>query len=85
MPLLANKAIKTFKVNKKNIEKSLSMNPILVTALNREIGYEKAANIAKKAYKEQRSIIDVAHEETGLSIKKLKMLLNPAKLTKGGL
>ena len=85
MPLLANKAIKTFKVNKKNIEKSLSMNPILVTALNREIGYEKAANIAKKAYKEQRSIIDVAHEETGLPIKKLKRLLNPAKLTKGGL
>ena len=85
MPLLGNKAIKTFKVNKKNIEKSLSMNPILVTALNREIGYEKAAHIAKKAYKEQRSIIDVAHEETGLSIKKLTILLNPAKLTKGGL
>ena len=85
MPLLANKAIKTFKVNKKNIEGSLSMNPILVTALNREIGYEKAAHIAKKAYKEQRSIIDVAHEETGLPIKKLKTLLNPAKLTKGGL
>ena len=84
MPLLANKAIKTFKVNKKNIEESLGMNPILVTALNREIGYEKAAHIAKKAYKEQRPIIDVAHEETGLSLKKLKTLLNPAKLTKGG-
>ena len=84
MPLLANKAIKTFKVNKKNIEASLGMNPILVTALNREIGYEKAAYIAKKAYKEKRSIIDVAHEETGLSLKHLKTLLNPAKLTKGG-
>ena len=84
MPLLGNKAIKTFKVNKKNIEKSLSMNPILVTALNREIGYEKAAYIAKKAYKEKRSIIDVAHQETGLSLKQLKTLLNPAKLTKGG-
>jgi fumarate hydratase class II len=84
MPLLANKAIKTFKVNKKNIEESLGMNPILVTALNREIGYEKAAYIAKKAYKEKRSIIDVAHEETGLSLKQLKTFLNPAKLTKGG-
>jgi fumarate hydratase class II len=85
MPLLANKAIKTFKVNKKNIEESLGMNPILVTALNREIGYEKAANIAKKAYKEKRSIIDVAHEETRLPLKKLKALLNPVKLTKGGI
>ena len=84
MPLLANKAIKTFKVNKKNIAESLDMNPILITALNREIGYERAAHVAKKAYKEQRSIIDVAHEETGLPLKKLKTLLNPAKLTKGG-
>ena len=84
MPLLANKAIKTFKVNKQNINESLKKNPILVTALNREIGYEKAAQIAKKAYIEKRPIIDVAHEETGLPIKKLKILLNPTKLTKGG-
>ncbi len=85
MPLLANKAIKTFKVNKKNIAESLGMNPILVTALNREIGYEKAAHVAKKAYKEKRSIVDVAYEETGLPLKRLKTLLNPAKLIKGGL
>jgi fumarate hydratase class II len=84
MPLLATKAIKTFKVNKKNIAESLGMNPILVTALNREIGYEKAAQIAKKAYKEKRSIVNVAHEETGLPVAKLNALLNPAKLTKGG-
>lgn len=85
MPLLANKAIKTFKVNEANISESLGKNPILVTALNREIGYDKAAKIAKKAYKENRAIIDVAHEETGISISQLKVLLDPAKLTKGGL
>ena len=56
-----------------------------VTALNREIGYEKAAHVAKKAYKEKRSIVDVANEETGLPLKRLKILLNPAKLIKGGL
>jgi len=84
MPLLANKAIKTFKVNDQNISESLGKNPILVTALNREIGYEKAAQIAKKAYKEKRAIIDVAHEETGLPVKQLKLLLDPLKLTKGG-
>ena len=84
MPLLANKAIKTFKVNDANIAESLGKNPILVTALNREIGYEKAAQIAKKAYKEKRAIIDVAHEETGISLKQLKLLLDPSKLTKGG-
>lgn len=51
MPLLANKAIKTFKINTSNIEESLSKNPILVTALNRLIGYSKAAAIAKKLIK----------------------------------
>ena len=85
MPLLANKAIKTFKVNQANITESLSKNPILVTALNRKIGYVKAAAIAKKAYKEQRSIIDVAHEETGISLNELNKLLDPSKLTKGGI
>ncbi|MDB4848905.1 class II fumarate hydratase [Gammaproteobacteria bacterium] len=85
MPLLANKAIKTFKVNSKNINESLSKNPILVTALNRIIGYSKAAAIAKKAYKESKSIIDVAHEETGMSKAELKKLLDPIKLTKGGI
>jgi fumarate hydratase class II len=85
MPLLANKAIKTFKVNSKNINESLSKNPILVTALNRIIGYTKAAAIAKKAYKENKSIIDVAHEETGMSKSQLKKLLDPVKLTKGGI
>lgn len=85
MPLLANKAIKTFKVNSKNINESLAKNPILVTALNRVIGYTKAAAIAKKAYKENKSIIDVAHEETGMSKPELKKLLDPSKLTKGGI
>jgi fumarate hydratase class II len=85
MPLLANKAIKTFKVNTTNIEESLSKNPILVTALNRKIGYVKAAAVAKKAYKEKRSIIDVAHEETGISLDELSKLLDPSKLTKGGI
>jgi len=63
----------------------LARNPILVTALNPIIGYEKAAEIAKKAYKEGRPIIEVALEETDLSESRLKKLLDPAKLTKGGL
>ena len=61
MPLLSNKAIKTFKVNKKNINESLSKNPILVTALNRKIGYGKAALIAKKAYKENKAKNEIIH------------------------
>ena len=85
MEALSKKAIKTFKVNKKNLDVSLSRNPILVTALNPIIGYEKAAEIAKKAYKENRSIVEVASEETNISKAKLKKLLDPSKLAKGGI
>ena len=83
MNALSKNAISSFKVNKKNLEVSLSKNPILVTALNPIIGYEKAASIAKKAYKENRPIIDVAAEETELSKIKLAKLLDPSKLAKG--
>ena len=85
MNVLSKKAISSFKVNYKNLEISLSKNPILVTALNPIIGYEKAALIAKKAYKENRPILDVAAEETDISHAKLKRLLDPSKLSKGGL
>ncbi|WP_372763026.1 class II fumarate hydratase, partial [Pseudoalteromonas sp.] len=60
---LGDKAIASFKVNQTNIDKALAKNPILVTALNPVIGYEKAAKIAKQAYKEARPIIDVAEQQ----------------------
>ena len=85
MSALSKNAISSFKVNNKNLEVSLSKNPILVTALNPIIGYEKAAFIAKKAYKENRPIIDVAAEETDISKLKLSKLLDPSKLAKGGI
>ena len=83
--LLADKVIASFNVSEQNIQKALAKNPILVTALNPVIGYEKAAQIAKLAYKEGRPIIDVASEHTDLSIAELTQLLDPNKLTQGGL
>ena len=85
MNVLSKNTISSFKVNKKNLEVSLSKNPILVTALNPIIGYEKSAFIAKKAYKENRPIIDVAAEETDIPKAKLSKLLDPSKLAKGGI
>jgi len=83
--LLADKAIAGFKVNTARVNEALAMNPILVTALNPVIGYEKGAATAKKAYKEKRPIMDVALETTGLSKVELKKLLDPMALTKGGI
>ena len=83
--LLADKAIATFTVREDKLNEALSRNPILVTALNPLIGYLKAAEIAKQAYKEGRPIVEVAAENTDLSHEELERLLDPAKLTKGGL
>ncbi|WP_415894893.1 class II fumarate hydratase [Neptuniibacter sp. PT34_22] len=83
--LLADKAIASFKVNEEQLNHALSRNPILVTALNPIIGYMKAAEIAKQAYKEGRPVVEVAAENTDLSVEELQKLLDPAKLTQGGL
>ena len=83
--LLADKAIASFKVNEAKLKEALSRNPILVTALNPIIGYQKAAEIAKQAYREGRPVIDVALENTDLQRSQLEVLLNPEKLTAGGI
>lgn len=77
---LADKAIADFQVKETHIQQTLSQNPILVTALNSIIGYNKAAEIAKQAYKEQRPIIEVAKEKTSLSQAELETLLDPKHL-----
>jgi fumarate hydratase class II len=83
--LLADKAIATFKVNEPKLKEALARNPILVTALNPIIGYQKAAEIAKTAYKQGRPIIEVALEHTDLPRSQLEVLLDPEKLTAGGI
>ena len=83
--MLADKAIAGLTVNTKRLAELLDRNPVLVTALNPVIGYDKAAAIAKRAYAQGRPILEVAAEETDLSEEQLKALLNPATLTRGGI
>ena len=74
---LADHCIADFAVNRHNIEANLARNPILVTALNREIGYSRAAEIAKRAYQEGRTVLDVALEMTDIPPQALARLLDP--------
>ncbi|WP_240783623.1 class II fumarate hydratase [Stenotrophobium rhamnosiphilum] len=83
--LLADEAIASFTVQQAHIDATIAKNPILITALNAVIGYEKGAAIAKKAYNERRPVLDVAREETGMSEAELRKLLDPARLTRGGI
>jgi len=77
---LADKAIDGFEINAAALEEPLQKNPILVTALNSVIGYEKGAQIAKAAYSSGRPIIDVAQEMTGIDRAELEALLDPSEL-----
>lgn len=83
--LLADDCIAGLKVRADRVREALDRNPILVTALNPVIGYEKGAAIAKQAYKQNRPVLDVAREVTGLAEKTLKPLLDPAVLARGGI
>ena len=83
--VLADGAIAGMTVNERRLKETLERNPILVTALNHVIGYEKGASVAKKAYEQGLSILEVASRETDLSQEELKSLLDPAELTKGGI
>jgi fumarate hydratase, class II len=82
---LADNAIAGFKVQETRLAEALDRNPILVTALNPVIGYEKGAAIAKKAYAERRAIREVAAQMTDLPAQELGRLLDPAELTRGGI
>jgi fumarate hydratase class II len=82
---LADQCIAGMEPDVSRLDDALGRNPILVTALNPVIGYERAAAIAKKAYAEGRPVFDVALEMSGLAREELQRLLDPAALTRGGL
>ncbi len=82
--LLADRAIAGMTINEARLREQLGMNPILVTGLNRRIGYERGAQIAKRAYAEGRPILDVAAEMTELAREELERLLDPMALTRPG-
>jgi fumarate hydratase, class II len=54
---------------------------MLATALAPEVGYDRAAEISKRAYKEGKTIREVAREETDLSEEELDKLLDARKMT----
>ena len=63
------------------VEQSLAM----CTPLAPVIGYDKAAEIAKRAYKEGKTVREVAREISGLSEKQLDEIFNLRALTEPGI
>jgi fumarate hydratase class II len=73
-------AVDSFEVNSDAMAQNLAFNPILVTALNPIIGYQKAAEIAKTALSQNRPILEVALEMTDIDEARLRRLLDPGRL-----
>ena len=66
--------------NLKNINKHLNNSLMLVTALNKHIGYDAAAKIAKKAFKENISLKEAAVKLKLVNKKEFEKLVNPKKM-----
>jgi aspartate ammonia-lyase len=67
--------------NEQILRRYAEMSSALATALSPKIGYEKAAEIAKKAVATRRSIKEIAEETSGLSKEELDRLLDLKKMT----
>ncbi len=72
-------------INRETAEAWLARNPILVTALNPLIGYQRGAEVAKKALAEGRSIREVVVELGYLDAAAADAALDAAAMTRGGI
>lgn len=83
--LLAEKAIAGLEVNETHIRESLLRNPIIATALNPIIGYDKSAEVVKKALEEKKTVLQAVVELGYLSQKDAARVLDPQKMTGPGM
>ena len=67
-------------INKGNINKHLNNSLMLVTVLNKYIGYDNAAKIAKKAFLENLTLKEAATKLNLVSEKQFDKIVNPKKM-----
>ncbi len=75
-----DKAVAGLEPNMKYIRKNLENSLMLVTALNRHIGYENAAKIAKKAHAEDKTLKEAALELELLTEEQFDEWVDPTKM-----
>ena len=78
---LTEKALNGIEANKKNIKMNLENSLMLVTALNKHIGYDKAAEIALKAWREDKMLKEAALELGYLNEKQFAEWVRPEEMT----
>ncbi len=80
-----DKCVIGLEANPKKAAQWLANNPILVTALNPIIGYEKGAKVAKQSLTEGRPIVDVVVDLGYMTREDAEKALDAYKMTEGGI
>ena len=75
--MLAKKCVEGIEANRERCQELIEKSLMLVTNLNSVIGYDKAAQLAKKAYKENKTIRQLLLEEKILPEEQIDKLLDP--------
>ena len=81
----ADKALAGLVANVETCRDYIEISPSMATALNPLIGYDKAAEIAKRSFEERRPVRALASEMTSLSKAEIDAALDPARQTQPGL
>jgi fumarate hydratase class II len=83
--VFAEKALEGLVANAETCRDYIEISPSMATALNPLIGYDKAAEIAKKSFQTRRPVRELAREMTSIPPAELDAALDPARQTKPGL
>jgi fumarate hydratase class II len=75
------RCIKGLEADRERCEEMIEKSLALATALTPKIGYDHAAGVAKRAYKNRKTIRQVALEEKLFSKEELEHLLDPRSMT----
>lgn len=82
--VFVSKCIAGIVANKEHMERLAAQNAILATALTPYIGYDKAAEVVKKAMSENKTVREVVLEMGLMSAEELDKVLDIRKMTEGG-
>jgi fumarate hydratase class II len=81
----ADKCVAGIEADRQRCESLVERSLAMCTPLAPVIGYDKAAEIAKTAYKEGKTVREVARQKSGLSEKQLDEIFNLRQLTEPGI
>jgi fumarate hydratase class II len=83
--VFADRALAGLVANEETCRDYVEISPSMATALNPLIGYDAAAEIAKKSFKTRRPVRELAREMTKLSPEEIDRALDPRRQTEPGL